>query len=158
MFSSGEIASWRIRYRPRPRSRPRSAAIFIERSIREITRSTLRFTLIERQLCILACFEDEDEDENDWTAGRAKTQQVSHCRTAERVSERSIITQFGSNGIEKLPLSATCFDSERSPGAPRREHFVLPLPLVSLCRTAGHGPACGERQSIPQLKTLRRPN
>ena len=38
---------------------PRSAAIFIERSIREVTPTTFRFTLIERQLCFLACFEDE---------------------------------------------------------------------------------------------------
>ena len=54
------------------RSRPRSAAIFIERSIREITRTTLRFTLIERPVCLQtlvlfapACFENDYENEND---------------------------------------------------------------------------------------------
>ncbi len=35
----------------------------MERSIREITPTTLRFTLIERQLS--GCFEDEEEDEDD---------------------------------------------------------------------------------------------
>ena len=47
-------------------------------------------------------------------------------RTAERVRGRSIKSQFGGIGIEKLPLSATYFDSERSPSAPGREHFVPP--------------------------------
>ena len=48
-----------------------------------------------------------------------------------RVGGRLILTRFGGNSIEKLPLSATRFDSGRSPGVPGREHFVEPLSQVA---------------------------
>ena len=47
------------------RPRARSEAIFIERSIREITPTTLGLTLIECHLYLSACFEDDDEHENE---------------------------------------------------------------------------------------------
>ena len=46
-----------------------------------------------------------------------------------RVSGQVKIGRIGHNSTEKLPLSATCFDPERSG---MREHFVLPRPRVSL--------------------------
>ncbi len=43
-------------------------------------------------------------------------------RTAEWISVQFITAQFGYNRIEKLPLSATCFDTERSG---MRKHYVF---------------------------------